>query len=84
MSAYREWTDSGFTSLKWSDIVGDTDIDSYDIFDKLNESFDNTLIGKQIWFDFPTKRNDIEKVNQFLICTTRFTFTFPRKKKTVC
>jgi hypothetical protein len=67
MSAYREWTDSGFTSLKWSDIVGDTDIDSYDIFDKLNESFDNTLIGKQIWFDFPTKRNDIEKVNQFLI-----------------
>ena len=67
MSAYREWTDSGFTSLKWSDIVGNTDIDSYDIFDKLNESFDNTLIGKQIWFDFPTKRNDIEKVNQFLI-----------------
>jgi hypothetical protein len=67
MSAYREWTDSGFTSLKWSDIVGDTDIDSYDVFDKLNESFDKTLIGKQIWFDFPTERNDIEKVNQFLI-----------------
>jgi len=67
MSAYREWVDDGFTSLKWSDIVGDTDIDSYDVFDKINESFDNTLIGKQIWFDFPTERNDIEKVNQFLI-----------------
>lgn len=67
MSAYREWVDDGFKPLKWSDIVGDTDIDSYDVFDKLNESFDNTLIGKQIWFDFPTERSDIEKVNQFLI-----------------
>ena len=48
MSAYREWTDGGFTSLKWSDIVGDTDIDSYDVFDKLNESFDKTLINPNL------------------------------------
>jgi hypothetical protein len=67
MSAYRDWVDGGFKPLKWSDIVGNTDIDSYDVFDKLNESFDRTLIGKQIWFDFPTERNDIEKVNKFLI-----------------
>lgn len=67
MANYREWVDDGFKPLKWSDIVGDTDIDSYDVFDKLNESFNNTLIGKQIWFDFPTERSDIEKVNQFLI-----------------
>lgn len=66
MSAYRDWVDGGFTSLKWSDVIGNT-VDTEDIFNKLNESFDNTLIGKQIWFDFQTERNDIEKVNQFLI-----------------
>ena len=67
MSSYREWVDDGFTSLKWSDIVGDGGIDTEDIFNKLNESFDNTLIGKKIWFEYPTERKDIEKVNQFLI-----------------
>jgi len=67
MTHYREWIDSDFKPLKWSDLIGDADTDTYDVFDKLNESFDRTLIGKQIWFDFPTERNDIEKVNQFLI-----------------
>lgn len=67
MEAYREHIDMGYKPLKWSDIVGDGGIDTEDIFDKLNESFDRTLIGKQIWFDFPTERSDIEKVNQFLI-----------------
>ena len=67
MAAHREWVDDGFKPLKWSDIVGDTDIDSYGVFDKLNESFDNTLVNKKIWFNFPTERKDIEKVNQFLI-----------------
>jgi hypothetical protein len=66
MGAYREHIDMGYEPLKWSDII-DIDTNTEDIFNKLNESFDNTLIGKQIWFDFPTERNDIEKVNQFLI-----------------
>jgi len=67
MSAYQEHIDMGYEPLKWSDIIGDGGIDTEDVFNKLNESFDKTLIGKQIWFDFPTERNDIEKVNQFLI-----------------
>ena len=68
MLTHREWLDNGYQSLKWSDIVGNhPHIDSYDIFDKLNELFDKTMIGKKIWFDYPTERKDIEKVNRFLI-----------------
>ena len=66
LEAYQDFIDNGYQPLVWSDLIGST-TDTYDIFDTLNESFDKTLIGKQIWFDFPTERNDIEKVNQFLI-----------------
>lgn len=47
--------------------VEDIDVDIENVFKNLNESFDRTLIGKKIWFDHPTERKDIEKVNQFLI-----------------
>ena len=43
MLAHREWVDEGFKPLKWSDVVGDTDINSYDVFDKLNESEEDEL-----------------------------------------
>jgi hypothetical protein len=68
---YRDWVDTGFKPLKWSDLIGNTPIDTYDIFDKINESNEysnvSSLINKKIWFDYPTEREDIEKVNQFLI-----------------
>lgn len=66
LETYQDFIDNGYQPLVWSDLIGST-TDTYDIFDTLNESFNKTLIGKQIWFDFPTERNDIEKVNQFLI-----------------
>ena len=66
LEAYQGFVDSGYSPLIWSDLIGNT-TDTYDIFDTLNESFDKTLIGKKIWFNYPTERKDIESINQFLI-----------------
>lgn len=66
LEAYQGFVDSGYSPLIWSDLIGNT-TDTYDIFDTLNESVDKTLIGKKIWFNYPTERKDIESINQFLI-----------------
>lgn len=42
-------------------------IESLSIFNNINESVDKILIGKKIWFNYPTERKDIESINQFLI-----------------
>jgi len=66
---YEGWIyEDNFEPLEWSELIGGiSNVDVEDIFNKLDESFDRTLIGKQIWFDYPTERSDIETVNQFLI-----------------
>jgi hypothetical protein len=70
LEAYQDFVDRGYSPLIWSDLIGNT-TDTYDIFDKISESneYSNVshLINKKIWFDYPTEREDIEKVNQFFI-----------------
>ena len=72
---YHEWVVTGFKPLKWFDLIGDTPTDTYDIFDKINESgfmSESTeeepfLFRKKIWFDESANREDIERVYQFLV-----------------
>jgi hypothetical protein len=72
---YHEWIVAGYKTLKWSDLVGDNPTDTYDIFNKINESgfmSESTeeepfLFRKKIWFDESANREDIERVYQFLV-----------------
>lgn len=56
------------TGMEFTDIINSvTAFDTESTFNSINESVDKTLIGKKIWFNYPTERKDIESINQFLI-----------------
>ena len=52
-----------------SDFTDDELQDAYKRFMSESKEYSNVshLINKKIWFDYPTEREDIEKVNQFFI-----------------
>ena len=56
------------TGIEFTDVINSvTAFDTESTFNSINESVDKTLIGKKIWFNYPTERKDIESINQFLI-----------------
>lgn len=55
------------TGMEFTDIINSvTAFDTESTFNSINESVDKTLINKKIWFNYPTDREDIESINQFL------------------
>ena len=64
---YRDWVDTGFKPLKWSELIGDTSTDTYDIFDKLNESDDEFEWAKDIVSQRPIPKRVLVNNKRYVI-----------------